>query len=78
MKRWRPCGEPTNKGVEMTNDEMQVLRALEIGLEYAEAAFADADCNRKEMPEWYAYTKVDVAKIVIAIDVVKCWDTKWQ
>lgn len=59
----------------MTKDELQVLRALETGLDYAEEALGNADCNRKEYPEWYERATRDVRWIKAAIAVVKNWET---
>lgn len=53
----------------MTNEEMQVLRALERGLEHAEYSVSQAEDPAK----WLLR---DVQAIKDAIEVVKRWETK--
>lgn len=55
----------------MTKEEMQVLRALEAGLEHAEASAAAEDD-----PVGLRICKREVQQIKDAIDIVKRWETK--
>lgn len=55
----------------MTKEEMQVLRALEVGLAHAETSVAAEDD-----PVGLRICKREVQQIKDAIEVVKRWETK--
>lgn len=62
----------------MTSDELQVLLALEVGLECAEEVLILEESNSMAFyrPRRLEIAKKEVQQIVAAIEVVKRWETK--
>lgn len=60
----------------MTKEEMQVLRALEVGLESLEAELAGEE-DAEPVLQWRLDTaRREVQQVKDAIEVVKRWETK--
>lgn len=75
MKRFGGFCDDMREAV-MTKDEMQVLRALELGLASLEAELACAE-DAYPLVQWRVDTaKKEVQQLRDAIEVVERWETK--